>query len=244
MNLCIDIGNTLAKTAVFSESSLEGKGNWAEIGPEEIDQVISTYPAITNVIVCSVKQPDPLLVGELKSRFARVIEFDENIPVPVKNMYKTKSTLGKDRLAAAVGANNIYPGRNVLVIDTGTAITYDVVDEFNRYLGGSISPGMSLRFRALHEFTRKLPLVRPGAEIRFPADNTEDAVSAGVQNGIIFEIESYICRLKKQFTNLEVILTGGDALYFDKKLKFTIFVDQNLILEGLNRILTYNVDKI
>ncbi len=243
MNLCIDIGNSLVKTAVFSGSVMRNKNQWPDLGTLEIDKIRSGHPGINNVIICSVRPDNQTLINKLKSSFPHLLVFDENTPIPVKNLYETKSTLGKDRLAAVIGANNNYPDRNVLVIDAGTAITYDVVDENNCYLGGSISPGMLLRFKSLHEFTGRLPLVRKRSNVKLVARNTEEAIASGVQNGIIFEIESYIYNLKKQFRDMVIIFTGGDAKHFDKKLKSTIFVDSNLIFTGLNRILTYNVEK-
>jgi type III pantothenate kinase len=243
MNLCIDLGNSLAKTAVFSGSSLLGKGKSPGIGPEELDRLKTDFPGIINVILCSVRRDNRELIAGIERRFPRLVVFDENTAVPLKNMYKTDNTLGKDRLAAVTGANNIFPNRNVLVVDAGTAITYDVVDECNRFIGGNISPGMSLRFRALHEFTGMLPLVKPKRVARLLADNTRDAIAAGVENGIVFEMDTYICRLREQYRDMEIIFTGGDAKYFDKKLNYTIFVVPDLIFTGLNRILTYNVDK-
>ncbi len=208
----------------------------------EISNLASSYPEIKNTIICSVRETGNL-AQMVREHFPSLIIFDENTPLPFENLYLTGSTLGKDRLAAVAGANNIYPDRNVLVIDAGTAITFDLIDEQNRYLGGNISPGLMMRFRALHEFTERLPLLKPTTGVPFLAKKTEDAIAAGVQNGIIFEIESYADRLSEQFSDLIVIFTGGDAKFFDKKLKSTIFADPDLILTGLNRILTYNVKK-
>lgn len=241
MNLCIDIGNSMVKSAVFSGSEIQEVDHWKDIGPLEIEKLKSKHPQIKNVILCSVRPENPDLINQLRSNFPYLLEFNDDTDVPLENFYLTKNTLGKDRLAAVTGANNIYPDRNVLVVDLGTAITYDLVDEFNRYLGGNISPGMALRFRALHEFTGRLPLVKPKHNIDLLANNTEDAIAAGVQNGIIFEIDSYISKMKKQFRNIVIIITGGDAKYFDKKLKNTIFVYPFLIFTGLNRILIHNV---
>jgi type III pantothenate kinase len=242
MKLCIDIGNSMIKTGVFTGSSMISKNNWIYFGSQEIRQLGSDFPLIKNVIISSVRQEDQALNDKLISHFGHLLVFDENTPIPLINNYKSGKTLGKDRLAAVIGANNNYPDRNVLVIDAGTAITFDIVDEFNRYLGGNISPGMTMRFRALHEYTGKLPLVDPKPEVPLIAQSTEDAIAAGIQNGIIFEIEGYIDRLSAQFRELIIIFTGGDSKYFDKKLKNIIFADPDLILTGLNRILTYNVE--
>ncbi len=232
----------MVKTALFSGRDIVIKKNLAGLEKDLINRIKTGYPRVQNVILCSVKPDDPLLVDMLRQCFGYVLILDENTPVPVKNMYQTPGTLGKDRLAGVVGANNIYPDRNVLIIDAGTAITYDVVDDQNRYIGGNISPGLTMRFRALHDFTGRLPLVEPKTEVPFLAGNTEDAIAGGVQNGIVFEMDSCITLFKKKFKDLIIIFTGGDAEFFDKKLKSTIFVDPDLILRGLNRILIYNVE--
>ena len=241
MNLCIDIGNSLIKIAVFSGPLIVYRNQYPSFEPEETETLKSTFPEIENVILCSVRQNNDELISVLENKFPVVVVFDESTAIPLENLYRTGHTLGKDRLAAVTGANNNYPGRNVLVVDAGTAITYDLVDEFNRYLGGNISPGLSLRFRALHQFTGKLPLVSPKDELRLVSDNTEDAISSGVLQGMVFEIDSYVESLRSRFSDLMVILTGGDIKYFDKKLKSTIFVDPDLVFTGLNRILTHNV---
>jgi type III pantothenate kinase len=243
MNLCIDIGNSLAKTAVFAGSEIINLRQSPEIGAQEIDSLISEFPEINHIIICSVRAHDQDLITLVQKRVARVLIFDKDTAIPLTSLYKSANTLGKDRLAAVTGANNIFPDRNVLVVDAGTAITFDLVDEFNRFVGGNISPGMTLRFRALHEFTGMLPLVSPVEDTDLLADNTTGAIASGVQNGILFEMEAYISRLKDKYNDLEIIFTGGDAKYFDKKLKYTIFVDPHLVFTGLNRILTYNVNK-
>ena len=244
MNLCIDIGNSLVKTAVFSGQDIVSRLFLTTLGIDEVNTLASEYPGIKHVIICSVKPDDSSLADKLRQRFGHIINFTENTPVPVENLYETTETLGKDRLAGVIGANNIFPSSNVLIIDAGTAITFDVVDSHNRYIGGNISPGIGMRFRALHEFTGKLPLVEPQTAVSFPllARKTKDSIIAGVQNGIIFETDSYISLLKESFEDLKIILTGGYTNFFDKKLKNTIFVDPDLILKGLNRILIYNVE--
>jgi type III pantothenate kinase len=131
----------------------------------------------------------------------------------------------------------------VLVIDAGTAITYEMITAENEYLGGNISPGMETRFKALNQFTGKLPLVTPSDDFQLLGTNTESAIRAGVQLGLLFEVEQYITYFNNIYQNLEIIITGGNAKFFDKKLKNSIFVHFNLTLIGLNRILEYNVKK-
>lgn len=233
----------MIKTAVFSGYVILEKNKWHDIGIKDINKIKSVYPDIENVILCSVRPDNPDLIRNLRTNFPFLLVMESETDIPLESLYETGNTLGKDRVAAVTGANNNYPGRNVLVIDAGTAITFDMVDESNRYIGGNISPGISLRFRALHDFTGKLPLAVPKPVKHMLAKNTEDSIVAGVMLGILFEIETYIDRMKKQFSNMIIILTGGDAKYFDKKLKRPIFVDPDLIFTGLNRILIHNAEK-
>ncbi len=243
MNLCIDIGNSGVKSALFRGGDIAVRSRWTGTEVEEINKIKSGWPGIQNVIMCSVRAGTCSIERQLRESFPFVLVMDNNTAVPVKNLYHSRETLGKDRLAAITGAHNKFPGRNVLVIDAGTAVTIDVVDKKGRYLGGNISPGITMRFKALNEFTDRLPLVGPGHETGLIARNTEDAIAWGVMNGILFEIESYIRIIGKKFSDPVVIFTGGDAGYFDKKVKSTIFVDPDLIFTGLNTILKYNVSK-
>jgi len=243
INLCIDIGNSLAKLCVFENNKLIHKLISESIDLSIIPDLIKKFPGIENVILSTVKKDNPELADLLKNQFKFFISFKHTTPLPVKNNYKTKETLGKDRIAAIVGANNMFPKSNVLVVDAGTAVTYDFINSQNEYLGGNISPGMNMRFRALNRFTDKLPLVEAAEEFLKLGDSTYQAILSGVVSGLIFEIDGYINSLKEEHQGLITILTGGDAIFFDKKLKNTIFVDQNLVITGLNRIIEYNVKK-
>jgi type III pantothenate kinase len=178
----------------------------------------------------------------LKLKVSNVIFLNENTPVPITTGYETPATLGKDRLAAAVGANYLQPDKNILVIDAGTAITYEFIDSKGVYAGGNISPGLTTRFRALNHFTGKLPLVNETEDVPFIGSNTEMAIIAGVVNGIVFEMDGYIDTLKAQYKDFFVFLTGGHSFYFERRLKNHIFADPNLVLTGLNRILEYNAE--
>ena len=192
------------------------------------------------VILSTTKHYSPELKQFLSENFNQFIELSHLTPIPIENLYETPETLGKDRLAAAVGANELFPDQNLLIIDAGTAITYDWVTEKNQYLGGNISPGLEMRFNALNQLTGKLPLVKPSSPFPELGRNTEEAIRAGVQWGILFEIEQYLENFNRNFKNLQIIMTGGDSKFFDKYLKKTIFVHFNLTLIGLNRILEYN----
>ena len=211
-----------------------------EFLPEHIDILQEEHPLLKNVILSSVKAPSPEVIKTLQNKCEIFIELDAHTPLPIENRYSTKNTLGKDRIAAAVGAFDLFPGKNLLVIDAGTALTYDIVNQSGQYLGGNISPGLDMRFMALHQFTGELPLVKQGQIDKFYGTSTEEAIRGGVQNGIIFEVDSTINAFKDYYTNLQVIITGGNADFFDKKLKNSFFVHLNLIALGLNRILEYN----
>ncbi|MBU8891289.1 MAG: type III pantothenate kinase [Bacteroidales bacterium] len=243
MNLTIDIGNTRSKIAVFKKHEIIEVIAEDELSQSVLQNVLLKYAEIKSAIVSTVKNIDPKIISFLKSKLDYFIELNEDTDIPIENLYKTKGTLGKDRLATIIGANNIFPGTSVLVIDMGTAITFDFINNKNQYSGGTISPGMEMRFKALNQYTGKLPLLTKNEEYRIIADNTENAIISGVQNGIIFETDSYINTLKSKYEDLKIFLTGGDAIFFDKKLKNTIFVNLNLNFTGLNRILEYNIRK-
>ena len=243
MNLTREIGNTRSKLAVFNSNEIIDTIVENDISIDLVQTIVEKYSGIQSSILSSVKDSDFDMISFLKSHFDNFIELNENTILPIENNYKTKSTLGKDRIAAVVGANNIFPNTNVLVIDMGTAITFDFINSKNQYLGGTISPGLEMRFRALNHFTNKLPLLSKSEEFSLIAESTESAIISGVQNGIIHEINGYVESLKTQYNDLKIFLTGGDAIFFDKKLKSTIFVNLNLNHTGLNTILEYNKTK-
>jgi len=241
MNLTIDIGNSRNKFAVFRGGEILEVFSFTDLSPRILGTITKKYPEIKYAILSTVKSIDSAFISFLQSEFSYFTELTDKTKLPIENLYHSKSTLGKDRLASVVGANNIYPNTNVLVIDLGTAATFDLINDNNQYLGGNISPGLAMRFKALHNYTNKLPLLGKKNKYPFIAKNTNDAIISGVQNGLLFEIESYINTLKTKFNNLKIILTGGDAIFFDKRVKNTIFVNLNLNFEGLNRILEYNI---
>lgn len=201
------------------------------------------HSRLNQAILSSVKPVDAELLHYLSENFDFFIELDHQTELPIENLYETPETLGKDRLAAAVGANELFPNQNILVIDAGTAITYDLVSEKNQFVGGNISPGLQMRYKALNHFTGKLPLVSYSNDVQLIGKNTTDAIRAGVQNGIIYEIDRTIELFNTNYQNLQLVMTGGDSIFFDKKLNYSIFVHFNLTLIGLNRILEYNAKK-
>ena len=240
MNLVIDIGNTRTKFSVLNRGEVMITVPVDEFKPEHIDVLKHEHPDLNKVILCSTKNYSEALKVALQNNFEQFIELDANTLLPIENCYETKETLGKDRIAAAVGAVDLYPDSNVLIIDAGTAITYDFVNDKKQYLGGNISPGIAMRFNALHQFTGKLPLVEPKTYNNLYGTSTENAIRAGVQNGVIFEVDRTIDAFKEFYNNLKVIITGGNAEFFDNKLKNSFFVHFNLLALGLNRILDYN----
>ena len=241
MNLIIDQGNASTKVAVYNEEHLEASFVFKVFDIETVSPLFNRYN-LTQGVFSTVVDTDDALVCYLKKQLACFVFFDETVMLPISVKYQTPKTLGKDRLAAVVGATYLYPNRNLLVIDAGTAITYELVDASGAFLGGNISPGMTTRFKALHSFTKKLPLLVEQDDVPLIGDSTELAIQAGVVNGIVFEMDGYIDSLQKIYPDLFVFLTGGHSFYFESRLKNSIFANVNLVLVGLNRILEYNVE--
>jgi type III pantothenate kinase len=241
MNLVIDLGNTYSKIAVCNGTEIIESVITEKISNKEIGYFISGYKNLKGAIISSVVNHSRELIDYLDATFDTFLELSNTTPLPLVNLYKTPETLGYDRIAAVTGAHTIFPEKNVLVIDAGTAITFDMVTAAGDYIGGNISPGLNMRFRALHKFTNRLPLLTPEeSTIKLIGKSTREAILYGVVNGLNYEIEGYISACSKEYENLQVILTGGDANSFDKKLKNSIFVVAHLNLIGLNRILDYN----
>ena len=242
MNLCIDQGNSSTKVGIFNQTELIESFSYLAFEKKELEELLTKF-SIESCIISSVISNNEGLVTELKSKIHRSIELTLKTNIPIENRYSTPETLGKDRLAAIVGASWLKPGSDILVIDAGTAITYDFIDSNQVFFGGNIAPGLDLRLRSLHEFTHKLPIVEPKTESPFLGDSTESAILSGALYGIVFEIDGYIDALKNKYPQLSTFLTGGSTFYFDNKLKNAIFAERNLVLIGLNRILQYNVQK-
>lgn len=242
MNLIIDIGNSVAKLAVFDQERLVEVFHSSNRSLDCLPMLCSRYP-LERGIMASVVTLSNAIRQQLRSLPFQLIELTHQTSVPITNLYHTPETLGMDRLAAVIGANWLKPEHDLLVIDAGTCITFDFIDAQGRYHGGNISPGMSMRFKALNQFTDKLPEVSSKGEILPYGQSTETAIRSGVVQGIAFEIGGYITHLQKNYPKLLVFLTGGDEFSFDTKLKSIIFADRFLVLKGLNRILSYN-DKL
>lgn len=242
VNLVIDIGNTIAKLAVFEGDNLLEVCCDSNQTLGQLLDFCAKY-ACRRAIVATVIDLTESAMAQLNALPVPLLWLDKNTPLPVQNLYETPQTLGYDRMAAVVGAVTQCPHRDLLVIDAGTCITYELVDAEGRYLGGNISPGMQMRFKALHQFTGRLPLVDREGRMPEVGKNTETAIRAGVIKGMEYEMKGYIDALKYKYPQLLVFLTGGDEFSFDTNLKSIIFADRFLVLKGLNRILQYNNDK-
>ena len=244
MNLVLDLGNSFGKIAVCQGTNVLESAVYEKITNREIAYFNARYDGLKGVIISSVVNDSREMVDYLGMLFDNCIELDHHTPIPLINRYRTPDTLGFDRIAAAVGAYTIYPEKNVLVIDAGTAITYDLVTGGGEYLGGNISPGMAIRFKSLNKYTNRLPLLEPSIEEPpLLGSSTKEAIQSGIINGILFELDGFIGEVSRLHPELKVVLTGGDAKYFEGKLKSSIFVDLNLNLIGLNRILEHNASE-
>jgi type III pantothenate kinase len=241
MNLTIDAGNTTIKAGLFTDTGLAEV--YRQTSVQQLAELVQKH-AISHIIISSVKEEAEPIRQHLLPFVQNIYILDHLLPVPLINEYETPHTLGKDRLAAVAGAKTLYPERDCLVVDIGTCITYDCITADDHYLGGSISPGLHMRLKALHTFTARLPLIEPRKETRLIGRNTRDAILSGVMHGITAEIEGIIHLYQTKFPAIDVIFCGGDALFFESKLKQRIFVVPELVLIGLNRILEYNVSQI
>ncbi|MBQ4902641.1 MULTISPECIES: type III pantothenate kinase [Alistipes] len=242
MNLVVDIGNTLLKLAVFDGGRLVAQQCVGELREETFAGLLGGARA-ARAVVASTRGEAPAIVEAVRRHTDYLLEFTPATPVPIGNAYLTPATLGRDRLAAAVGAATLYPGRNALIVDFGTAVTLDFVSADGVFRGGCISPGMAMRFRALHEYTAALPLCDATDSAELLGRTTDEAVRLGVMNSLAFEIEGYIARMQGEIEDLCVIFTGGDTNFFAKRIKNTIFANCNLVFWGLNRILEYNASE-
>ena len=237
MNLVIDQGNTTSKVGIFEGEILQYKqvfGSSAEL------MGFLSNQSFHHVIISSVSS-DPSQLKEKINCSGELIMMNHGLQFPLTISYSTPDTLGTDRLAAVCGAYFQFHGEACLVIDCGTCITYDLLDSSGSYAGGAISPGLNMKFKALNTFTQGLPLVEP-KEAGLIGNSTKTSIQNGVINGTSFEMQGFIDHFMSLFSNLRVLLCGGDISFFENKLKGPIFVAPNLVLYGLNRILLHNVE--
>lgn len=240
MNLCIDIGNTNTKFGLFEGYEL--KKVFTET--DALDFIFDNY-TLEHIFLSKTGANENVELRLKRSRKKfELLVYSPYLRFPIEVLYKTPHTLGADRIAGAVAANLLFKNHNVLKIDFGTCITYDFVNSNNQYEGGAISPGMNMRFRAMHNYTAKLPLVDPFQFTDFPliGTDTPGSMLSGVVHGIKNEVAGIIKDYEARFGALKVVATGGDASLFVTLLENDIFASPYLVLEGLHRILQFNLD--
>lgn len=239
MNLAIDIGNSSCKAGVYTLNRKEYIIRQERPDDNLIKDIISRFP-VKRAILSSVKKSDGPLTGSLENAGIPTLLLSFKTPLPFRLQYESPETLGADRIAAVAGAHDLFSSQNVLIIDAGTAVTYDMLSSANIYLGGNISPGLAMRFRALNEFTGNLPLVSRSDSFGNLGVNTTEAIRSGVQSGLVFEINDYIRTLKNNYHELKIIITGGDGEYLSGKVDQDHEFIPDLVVNGLNYILNYN----
>ncbi len=244
-NLVIDIGNSFTKIATFNHQQIKTIEIVEGLPLKKIQALLTENNY--KVLLSSVHPLEEITNNIAANK--KFIIFNPQTKLPIINNYKTPQTLGTDRLAAVIGAATLYPNTPVLVIDAGTCVTYDFIDADKQYNGGSIAPGLNMRFKAMHTFTKKLPLLTYEKDFNRPyGDDTSSAINSGAINGMYYEICGFIDYYKQLYHHLKIILCGGDASFFDTRLKNSIFADQiavepNLVLIGLNAIVNYHNDQ-
>jgi len=237
-NLVIDIGNTYTKIAVFKQDEILHTSQYQTVDTATINQLLNDNP-VSAAVISSVKKEKEAWQSELAQKI-NLQYFTADMAKGIINHYLTPNTLGADRLAAVMAAHYLYPGISSLVISGGTAITYDWVDAAGNYFGGSISPGLNMRYKALNYYTAGLPLINKDESFAGNLGNdTTTAILSGVQNGVKYELKGFIESYKKDKEELNIILTGGDSIFFDTLLKNSIFapcikIEPHLVLKGLN----------
>lgn len=248
MNLCIDQGNSRTKVALMTdEGKMINHFIYKSFSSSDVERLFDLYD-ITDSIISSVVDIEAAVVNTLHRRSQHFVLFDHNTPVPIINRYDTPQTLGLDRLAAAVGAKSLCPDENLLIIDAGSAITYDFVTEKGEYIGGNIAPGIKMRFTILQRMTKKLPLVDAEENELIPlfGKNTRDAIAAGVIRGIAYEVKGYMRTVREKMSHYQTFITGGHAQYIlnnvrtSRNEKRELHYERNLVLIGLNTILCAN----
>jgi type III pantothenate kinase len=242
MILTVDIGNTRIKGAVFEgHNSVELLTFNKEEIQEKIELILKKYKKITHLVVASVGNVDKDLFLSFQKELEVWFVSHEDA-FPFANNYATPKTLGIDRMVLAAGATLKFKGQNRLIIDAGTCVTYDFVDQNDVYHGGAISPGLRLRYESLHTFTEKLPLLNIANPTHFIGNSTNEAIHSGVVNGLVYEINGFVDEYRSKYLNFIIILTGGDTDFLAKRFKNTIFANSNFLLESLNQIFQYKIE--
>lgn len=242
-HLVIDIGNSRSKIAVFQGDQLIRSEKVQVLDTTILGEYLKNSE-ITHSIISSVNDGIIALEDFLKQRTA-YIRFSTLLQTGIENKYKSPATLGLDRLAGIIGARTLFPDKNCLVIDAGTCITYDAINKDGMYEGGSISPGLKMRLKAMHNFTRRLPEVELVEYDDWQGYDTKSAMLSGVVNGAIEEVKGFIEIYNSKYSQLHVVLCGGDSIFFDYRLKNSIFAhalktEPDLVLIGLNEVIQQN----
>ncbi|HUS85965.1 MAG TPA: type III pantothenate kinase [Bacteroidales bacterium] len=239
MNLAVDIGNSSSKLALFKDNEIAALFRIEGAPGSKVIELTGTHD-LDAIIVSDVSPRKDENQSEIISLKIPVHFLSSESRFPFSINYKTPSSLGTDRLASVAGAYNMWKTHNVLIIDAGTALTYDFLSSAGEYMGGNISPGLSMRFKALNRYTGRLPLIYPKADFKLLGDDTESAIRAGVELGLVFEINEYIRTFDKRYKDLKVIMTGGDSEVLSGHIKFSFTFEPDLIVEGLNYLLSCN----
>ena len=239
MNLVVDIGNSSLKVAIFDKKLMTSKFIYTNQSLNIFSDLFKNN-VIDNCLISNVSTIDKNILDFLKIN-SNLFSINESINLPFINLYKTKNTLGHDRIALVSAAAIDFPDQNILIIDAGTCITYDFKNRKNEYLGGSISPGLMIRFKALNSETVNLPLLKTYLNNKLIGNDTNSSIISGVVNGLISEIDGIINQYQERFKNIKIILTGGDSDFLLNKIKNTIFADQNFLLKGLNYLIENNI---
>lgn len=239
MNLVLDIGNTRHKLGLFDQATLLESRVVTDWTPEQICRY-GAQNGVSHAMISNVAASGDNLQARL-SEFFDCQELTHQTPLPFENRYATPATLGKDRLAAVAGARALLPGQHCLVIDCGTCIKYDLMTAQSAYLGGNIAPGLTMRTKAMHDYTARLPEVTRHLPASFCGISTETALQNGAFRGALLEIEGFIALFMQQFTPLQIILTGGDAVFIQNHLNnASLRLEPHLTLHGLNHLLQFN----
>ena len=239
-DMVIDIGNTRMKVALFVNDSLDGVLSFSNRAHKKVADLLEKTSPERGILSNVSKLNKP--VANLFKKNMEVIDFKHNTAVPISINYRTPKTLGTDRIANAVGAHTKYPERNILIIDFGTCIKFDIVTAEGSFEGGAISPGVMMRFKSMSKMTGKLPRIKEwkDSEEIWPGKDTRSSMASGVIQGIQSEILRYMDISSEHYENLKVLATGGDFGFFDKAFKNLIFAHPYLTLEGLHEILKFN----
>jgi type III pantothenate kinase len=245
-NLTIDNGNTSVKVAFFIGPQVVATNRFMRRDVRLLERFISTYKPETAVVCSTASSAASQRIDQLVDQRCRsVIHLTHETPMPIRLGYQTPQTLGRDRIATAVGAwtvaQRLDNASDALVIDAGTAVTYDLINSDGCFVGGNIAPGLALRFKSLHEHTGQLPLVGVDGDTPVVGYDTETAIRSGVLLGLLGEVKSYIADLKLSHPNLMVFITGGDGKLLHSRLGEKDYIyNEHLAAEGLNRIQLYN----